>query len=55
MNHLKLMSKTNIPAKSAVSALESIVMLILGVTVGEWDNFANVSDNLRKYYTKTEE
>ena len=55
MKHLRTISRLYIPSKGQVSALESVIMLIMGVFVGDWDNYSQVSQNLRKFYEKSED
>jgi len=53
MKHLTVISRASLPADSETTALEQILILLLGVYFRDWDNFASVIQNLTKFYQKT--
>lgn len=55
MKHLSPISRPQLPSRGAISLMESVVMFVMGLTLGDWENYASVSENLRKFYEKTEE
>lgn len=53
MKHLTVISRASLPAGGEMTALEQIILLLLGVYFQGWDNFATVLQNLTKFYQKT--
>lgn len=54
MTHIRPISRPPSPAQEGnVTALESIILLLMSVIFQDWDNFGPVIQNLRKFYSKT--
>ncbi len=53
MKHLTVISRASLPVESATTAIEQIILLLLGVYFQGWDNFMTVLQNLTKFYQKT--
>ena len=53
MKHLSVISRASLPVESETTALEQIIILLLGVYFQGWDNFTTVLQNLTKFYQKT--
>jgi len=54
MTHLRLLTrKPEVAQQGQVSPLESLILLLLPLFFGTWDNFPTVYQNLQKFYRKT--
>jgi hypothetical protein len=53
MKHLRAISRRPLQAQGQTTAVESLIMLVMGVIFQSWDNFATVAQNLQKYFAKT--
>jgi len=53
MKHLTVISRASLPVESETTAIEQIIILLLGVYFRDWDNFLTVLQNLTKFYQKT--
>jgi len=53
MKHLTVISRASLPVESETTAIEQIILLLLGVYFQGWDNFMTVLQNLTKFYQKT--
>lgn len=54
MTHLRMISqKPHIAQEGRIDPIESIILVLLSVFFGTYDNFPTVIQNLQKFYRKT--
>jgi len=54
MTHLRLITqKPQVAQDGRVNPLESLILILLPLFFGTWDNFGTVYQNLQKFYRKT--
>ncbi len=53
MVHLKPISRTTTVQTGTTDAVESVILLLMAIIFKDWDNFAQVAQNLQKYFAKT--
>lgn len=53
MQHLKPISRPRLAQQGTLSLPEQIIIFLMTIFFGTWDNGPQVIENLRKFYAKT--
>ena len=53
MKHLKVMTRTTVPAEGETTLVETMILLLMQVFFSDYYNISSVLQNLSKYYQKT--